>query len=184
MTEMTLDIKTDASNVEWMLERVNTALHPVALVEFLTGEVVPFLNERGKARFASEGDDISGTWQPLAPATQNIRAFGAAQGLWNIAPDHPINVRSHELENYITGTIGYTVPGTEGAILTFPDPHAITPELEAKMETAQRGRSNPRTPPRPVLGVNERDMTWVLERLAMHVLGASDVTEAAVVSTL
>lgn len=179
MTEVTVEVRVDARSVEAMMERVNTALSSAALVEFLTGEVVPWLNERGKSRFASEGDEVSGKWAPLQFTTQRIRMEGAQRGQWDVGPDHPINVRTHELEDYITGTIGYTVPTTLGATLTFPDPKKLTPELKKKMEAAQRGLSDPKTPARPVLGLGEADLAWVLERLAVHVTG-NDKAAAAV----
>lgn len=171
MTDVSLEISGDASSVEFFLDRINTALNPVALVEFLTGQVVPWLNARGAERFRGEGDDVVGKWQPLQMSTQLERIRGKQQGLWDIGPDHPINVRTHELEDYITHSLGYTLPSSLGATLTYPDPKDANASIKEKMKTAQQGRTSPSTVPRPVLGINERDLAYVLQRLATHVMG-------------
>lgn len=177
MTVVTLDIRGDATSVEFMLERVNTALSSEALVEFMTLQVAPFLGERARERFKNEGDDAVGKWAPLSYATQRIRAAGAQQGFWQVGPSHPINRRTGELEDYIASGNGYTVPVAAGDVtMTYPDPtdHGfnMSTELKEKVSTAQKGKTYPSTVPRPVLGLSERDMAYVLERLATHVVGS------------
>jgi hypothetical protein len=44
-----------------------------------------------------------------------------------------------------------------------------TGELAEKVKTAQQGKDNPRTVPRPVLGMNEVDLAFVLEGLSFFI---------------
>lgn len=160
----------NTASVEDMLARLDTALSAEALAEFLTVKVAPFLGARAKERFRTEGDDASGKWAPLMPATQAIRASGAQTYGWAIGPDHPINRRTGELEDYITSGNGKTIPWSSGASLVYPDPANAQGELVDKVATAQKGRVSPRTVARKVLAVNETDLDFVLRRLQEHIV--------------
>lgn len=171
------EIIADVRGVQRMLTITNSALSPSALMYFLGFKVGPYLAKRADARFKSEGDDVSGPWAPLQPATMEARRIGREQGLWSVGDDHPINVRTHELENYITQGVGVTFPlGGGGARLQFPKVSG-KPSIRSKMKTAQRGGMAPGathpTPARPVIGLNEQDLTFVLVELALHVKGAA-----------
>jgi hypothetical protein len=136
---------------------------------YLKAVVEPYLQERASARFAGEGDDVVGKWSPLKPATVAIRQHKGFPG------EHPINVRTGELEQYVTGDPGFVAPDPFGATLTWPgDPQGA--ELEHKVQVAQVGED--RTIPRPVIGVNERDLMFVLASLSMLFAGP----QASVVS--
>lgn len=175
MTSTTF-VKVDTRNAEELLLRVNTALNPTALSEFLIGDVGPWLQERGRQRFAQEGDDVSGKWAPLQDSTQRIREAGQQAGFWTVGPEHPINKRTGELEDYITHGVGTTIPWSSGSSLVFPDPSPMPKDLRAKLKTAQRGSPNPRTVARPVLGLNEQDLQVVLTRLLNHISAAAKGT--------
>lgn len=162
-----ISIIGNAKGVEAHLLALDTALNPLAIAALLGAEVTPYLATRAKARFAEEGDDVTGKWAPLSEATQNIRAAGAQQGLWSVGPAHPINVRTHEMENYVTSGLGELLPTAYGAVLQYPRPQRSA-DLQKKMKTAQQGDGG-RTPRRPVIGLNERDMTFVLTALAFHI---------------
>ena len=167
MTAVQWEIEAKIDSVEAMLLRVEAALSPTGMSAFLRAEVGVFLQERAKSRFASEGDPaVGGAWLPLAPATQAIRASGE----WNVGPAHPINVRTGELERYITGDEGITIPSGLGATLQYPAAPP-TGAVARKVETAQRGMG--KTPARPVLGVDATDMLFVLTRLAFFVQEAA-----------
>lgn len=149
--------------------KVESNLNPAAIVGFLTGAVVPYLQKRGKARFEGEGDDVVGKWLPLTTGTQNIRESLGFPGA------HPINRRTGELEEYIVGSSGMpTVMPGFGAGLEWPG----TPpggELAAKVATAQGGASAAEnalndTPARPVLGINEQDMGAVIVMLTLFLM--------------
>lgn len=161
-------VDVDSENVEQMLARTTLALSTVGMFTFLSGVVGPWLKERAEDRFAAEGDDVSGKWLPLEAYTEQVRAaggFGAA---------HPINRRTGEMENYITQG-GWDVVSAAGfSQLTFPGNVPNSREA-TKVATAQIGASYPSTPARPVLGVNEVDLAFVLAALAAHVTLAQRV---------
>lgn len=157
----------DEQSVQLMLERLDTALSPIGMALWMGAVVGPWLRERAQGRFAEEGDDVTGKWKPLAPATQQIRSAGE----WPVGPAHPINKRTSELENYITGSDATVVSHTMGSSLTYPGKQTRKKSVVEKVRTAQKGKTNPRTPARPVLGMNERDLTFVLSSLAFHVKG-------------
>lgn len=147
-----------------MLSKLNTSLDPVNIAVWMAATVQPWMEGRAKNRFASEGDDVSGKWLPLKPATQNFRRNMQPP----VPPEHPINVRTHELINFITGSPEQIVPHAAGATLTFPGRRPFG-ELKKKVETAQVGRDYPATDPRPVIGVNEKDLLAVLTDLSIYI---------------
>lgn len=159
------EIVGDRKGVQHMLEVLDTALSPIGLAAFLYGVVGPWVQERAQERFASEGDDVSGKWAPLQETTVRIREDYGFEG------SHPINKRTGELEEYITqgGVDVVSAPGA--AVLKFPGKEPATKGLREKLSTAQRGRANPQTVARPVLGLNERDLAYTVTMLAFHVQG-------------
>lgn len=159
------DIIGDTAGVQAMLRHLDTALSPVAMAGFLGVKVGTFLKERATARFKGEGDDVSGRWAPLQPSTQLVRSYGP----WPVGPDSPINKRTGELEAYITQSDIYAWGHSMGATVMYPGKIPNSKGLQQKMQTAQQGRARPRTVKRPVLGVNERDLTEVMTMLAFHV---------------
>lgn len=156
----------DDKGVQRLLNRLETGFSPLAMAGFLGATVGPYLQERAKARFRNEGDDVSGKWQPLKDATAEIRKNGP----WNVGPYHPINVRTHDMENYVTGSAGDAIMAGPVAQLTYPDPKRnVGTLLPEKMRVAQRGNpANPKTPARPVIGLNVNDLTFVLNELAFY----------------
>lgn len=161
----------EGSSAQRMLEQLDTALNPIALLGFLKGTVGPFLQERAKDRFAQEGDDVSGKWAPLQEPTQEIRS----RGDWPVSGDHPINVRTGELEAYITKSNAVVWSHSIGATLRYPGNQTTRKSIVEKMRTAQTGRANPRTVPRPVLGMNEQDLSFVMTALFGYVKKATAV---------
>jgi len=158
-----VEIVGDAVGVEAMLLRMEAALTGPGLVQYLATIVDPYLRTRAQDRFRSEGDDVTGPWAPLSPFTQNDRA---AHGY---GPAHPINRRTGQMEDFIVGAPSNILVAPYGARLVYPGRRA-SGLLGKKVETAQRGiQGHPYTPPRPVLGVNARDLEMVLLGLAMHI---------------
>lgn len=161
---ISISIIGDDAGVQAMLMAVDTALNPVAIAGFLGAEVDPWLRERARSRFAGEGDDAVGQWAPLKESTQEFREQS------NYGREHPINVRTGELEHYITGGPSTPQPEPWGAVLTFPNGN--TPgDLMNKVEIAQIGGGEYNTVPRPVLGLSQSDLTFVLTALAQHIQG-------------
>lgn len=170
MTEVILEV--EAAQAEAVLNRTLYYLKPASLAYFLEGIAVDWLSRRAQSRFRNEGDDVVGEWLPLAPVTQNIRQMGP----WAVGPDHPINIRTHQLENYIVGRGVKPVAnaGQTVTMLEYPNPSSLAnPELLTKVETAQHGAVKPRTPARPVLGINVNDATFLTRSLAEYITGAS-----------
>lgn len=149
--------------VQQMLDAIDSSLSPVGLAAFLYGPVGNWIKQRAADRFKEEGDDVTGRWAPLQQATVEIREGMGFEG------EHPINKRTGELEAYITqGEIGVvTSPGV--GVLKYPQNEPASSGLREKMKTAQQGRANPSTVARPVLGMNENDLSHILVMLALHV---------------
>lgn len=162
-----VEIFAEATGPLRMVTKMEAALSGMGLQIFLHGMVGPYIQKRAKERFQSEGDDVSGQWAQLLPATVAIRQ----QGQWAIGGAHPINRRSGELEAWVTDSNWLATPSPVGAILQYPRT-APKGELAKKVNTAQRGGQAPgaKTPtvPRPVLGVNERDLLAVTEFLFFY----------------
>ena len=138
-------------------------LSNTGLEDFLEDYADPYLKQRVQSRFAAEGDDAVGMWVPLNPATVLIR-----QGL-GYGGAHPINVRTHDLVNYLLHS-GPDVSGIpDGAELTFPARGAPTP-IQEKIETAQQGKPLPMTPPRPVVALSQTDEREIGILLADYLL--------------
>lgn len=157
-----IQIIGDSRGVTEMLRRIDQSLSPVGLEFFMKQSVEPWLQSRARDRFQDEGDDAVGTWEPLKQSTVMIR--GQRYG------EHPINRRTGELEDYITQSPGDAHELGSGAVLVYPGNKA-SGELLQKVETAQRGKPSPSTVPRPVLGMNETDLAFVLGGLAKFIQG-------------
>lgn len=143
--------KTD---LEKLMIRLSTGLEI-----WMKSHLVYWLLYRTKSRFSSEGDDASGPWQPLGPATEAIR--GAA----GYGPAHPINVRTGDLRDYLLGDRGDVMGVGGGYQLTYPGNTGTAVDQE-KLRTAQRGKPSPNTPERPVLALGIEDYNKIHEDLA------------------
>lgn len=164
---LNIQMQLESETLLGLLTRLETAHSPEALTIFMQASIGPYLRQRARNRFANEGDDASGPWAPLADTT---RVFRESMGY---APDHPINVRTHALEQYITGAqVGVSPTSTEGAILTFPE-NPPTGETERKLKTAQYGKYAPKTVPRPVIAVNEVDVAFATTALQDYIVSAA-----------
>lgn len=53
--------------------------------------------------------------------------------------------------------------------MTMPGSVPQDPELRTKVRTAQQGKVDPRTPARPVMGMNEQDLAVVMTDLALYI---------------
>lgn len=153
---------TEFADTDLALMRLTALMSPAGMSAFLNIEIGPYLRERAQARFRNEGDDVVGDWAPLKEATV---AFREAE---NVPGEHPINRRHGALENWVVDGGWNAYPAGFGGALRYPanDPGGTTRE---KAVTAQRGSAAPATVPRPVLGVNETDMIFVLSALQFSV---------------
>ena len=154
----------NSASVDHMLMKLMLLLSPQGLTTFLGTTVGPYLSKRAGERFEQEGDDVVGKWAELKPATMAIRA----ESIYPIGPDHPINRRSGELENWVVRGGWHAYPEGFGAAMQYPA-NLPTGELRDKVMTAQSGRSEPNTVARPVLGLNEADLLFVITAFAASI---------------
>lgn len=147
-TPFRMIIIVDNRQADAVLLRLENALSDSSMEAFLLRNTADYIHERTRARFAGEGDDVTGAWQPLLPATEHIRMNLGYPGA------HPINVRTGDMESYLTGDSGAITGQTTW---TFPAPGSATGELAEKIKTAQQGKAMPSTVPRPVIGMNNVD---------------------------
>jgi hypothetical protein len=161
-----LEMAMQDKDVENMLNVVELLLQGTGMAMFLNEEVGPYIRERAQARFRNEGDDVVGKWAPLKPSTQVIRQ---SHPEWPVGASHPINVRTGELEQWVTQSNWNVGPNSVGASLRYPSVKP-TGELRRKVTTAQRGKDYPSTVARPVLGVNPADLVFVTTRLAFYLI--------------
>jgi hypothetical protein len=159
MTGFYVLIESETAEADAVIQALLLRASPVGLSAFLSTIVDPFLRNRIEQRFDNEGDDMSGSWDPLAVATQQIRAS------YGFPPDHPINVRTGKLKSFLVGTNSDVKANGFGATLQHPPPIA-DPITAKKLATAQAGSPSPSTPARPVIGVNENDLIFVTSSLA------------------
>lgn len=161
MTSYNFEMDIDASDVLRTIDTLDRRLE-TEVGNWMRDDLHDHLVARARDRFAGEGDDASGPWAPLQPATEAIRARKG------FSPAHPINVRTHDLENFITGNAG-SVIGAGTWIYQWPnDPPDA--ELHDKLQTAQIGRVNPRTVSRPVLALGVTDYNDILDSLAAFIV--------------
>lgn len=141
------------------LGKLLTRLSSDNVAQFMKTDVQSWLQHRADLRFALQGDDASGAWLPLQPATQSIRS---AMGYGSTGP---INVRTGEMKDFILSSSPDVTQTGDGAELIFPE-RSITPAVAEKMTTAQIGRSSPATQPRPVVVLNQTDETQIVQKLS------------------
>lgn len=163
------DIRVKDRDVERMLTAVNTVISPLGMMGFLKSVATPYVRTRAAQRFASEGDDVSGKWAPLQPATQEIRERLDLP----ISADHPINRRTGDLEAYITQSDSDVQAFGMGAQMTYPGKLPGSRALNEKMSTAQTGRAHPSTVKRPVLGLGITDLAYVIGGIAVAIKEAA-----------
>jgi len=142
---------TDARMAQLMMTSIGLRLMPGPMSGFMQSAVVPYVQQRVSNRFAGQGDDVVGAWQPLAAATHQIRQSQGYPG------SGPINVRTGQMRAYLTGSYGKTTSAGGMTDLEYPNPGGAVGVLMRKLMVAQVGTPSPPTPARPVLGFNMND---------------------------
>jgi hypothetical protein len=154
---------TEVKSVQALLAAAHFAIGPPSMAAWLSGPMTHNIQQRAQERFLGQGEDISdggggwSNWEPLQDSTISWRAsagYGAT----------PINVRTGELESYITGSPSNVTPTGTGASLVYPGTPA-SGTLATKVQTAQAGKATPQTDPRPVLGLSSPDLEFALMSL-------------------
>jgi hypothetical protein len=165
--EYSMIIDVEARDVIAKLTRLSAALSPPMLEQFLLGSVVPYIQERIKRRFATQGDDAVEKWDPLQPSTQEERI---AEGY---SPDD-INYRTGELFDYIANADGDVSTGAISANLTYPKLDTEEAVLY-QFVAAQAGVPSQGVPARPVLALSEADLWWTIGSLEAFIRTAAGV---------
>lgn len=148
--------------LDMLVMELGQRLDGVALSAWLSKVVSPYIRARIAVRFAGEGDDVSGSWNPLTVATQQIRmnqGFGPG----------PINRRYGQLYEFLMNSPGISVAAGFGAELNHPGPVGDW-RTKVKLQTAQSGKANPRTPARPVIGLNNNDYLFISSELTAYLI--------------
>ena len=162
-----LEFRTDDAAVLAMFDRFRDATSPARIGRWLQVEAVQILQNAAADRFDSEGDSASGKWAPLAPATNNIRAF------YGFGPAHPINNRTGGLRQWVTKNQGDVAVGPT-SILRWPDKPPRDDGLARKLATAQEGGGRNKLglragPARPVIAADETDATEIFASFRQHI---------------
>jgi len=152
VARLNLDVKIFSKQpivrLKWMEGRIS----PESLAAFNAGPVVEYLQERAKERFAQEGDAASRRWTPLHPATVKIRT---REGYVPIR----INDRTGQMKAWVTGARGEVLASEQATTLRWPG--RAPGNINTKLRTAQYGNPKPKTPPRPVVALDEVDVFTV-----------------------
>ena len=152
----------DASEVYKMLDHLDTCFSSAGLEVFMAQRIAPFFRQRAELRFVGEGDDTTGPWAPLAASTVAIR-----QGM-GFPGEHPINIRTGDLYDYITKGRGTIVhEGAGDTALHFPQAEAPSAKLSKKLIGAQMGTT--KAPARPVLAVGETDLMFFITQFMYYI---------------
>lgn len=159
-----VDVIIFTDDVTMTLGKIADLLSPLGMIPFMETVMGPYLSRRAKGRFASEGDDAVGAWQPLRSSTIAIReSLGFPAG--------PINRRTGELEEWVVNGGQDAYPVGPDTTMAFPG-RKPAGELLKKVQTAQHGDPLTRTVPRPVLAVSETDLIFLQTQLMMAIESA------------
>lgn len=137
-------------------------LSAAGLETFMQHTVVPWLQARAVQRFASEGDDAVGKWTPLRRATE---LFRARQGF---PPAHPINIRTHQMRDFIVNADGTISGGPGYASVNWPGGQGRGKKIAEKIRAAQGLTAG--TVARPVLGLSITDDIFISSQLLVHLM--------------
>ena len=162
---LNFSVEVDASSALKVFEGVDRALQGAELAPFLDHIAGPHFQDRISKRFQHAGDQASGKWPALSPATTKIKlALGV---------DYPFmpNRRSQRMEDFLTSSHVASASGPYEAELRFPE-QPKDALMERKLRVAQEGDNANfmglgSTPPRPVLAVDSldlREMVGLLSR--------------------
>lgn len=163
----------DATSVLELLDSIEEAVSPPALMYFMENMVAPYFQDQVVDTFADLGGGSTpgGSWAPLQESTLRIRH---TLGYYD---DYAINERTGRLLEWLL-THNSEIEAL-GAVMTVPDPHSGFSGNGGiqKLETAQKGRvqgsddmiPGAYTPPRPVLALTSEDTMAVHVMLQTHI---------------
>lgn len=157
-------VVVDDFDTQEALRKTSRSISPTSLGAWLATDAARLMREAAQDRFTNEGDASSGGWAPLKWPTQNIReALGYDR-------EHPINVRTGNLRDWVINNTGSVNVTGYGSRLTWPTGTTGDPELQRKYRTAQRGKARPPTVPRPVVALGLNDVPFMRSSLLAWVV--------------
>lgn len=158
----TLKIESNARNLMLWIGDIEMILG-AGMGAFMRTAMDPYLRRTAASYFRQQGGPGAGQavipWQPLEPATEQIRI---AQGY----QPGPINDRSGEMKRFITQQPNPQILSGPGLATMFWPGAPSNQETAKKLRTAAGGKAQPKTPPRPVIGVTQSDVVNTISLLS------------------
>lgn len=154
------------ASIEALLDDMDTDLGGRALSEVLGKQVAPYLKEKALGRFESRTDPDGKAWTPLSDATESWRGSYHYES----GNDSP-NKRTGKLEDFIRGALPSVLVTEDTTTLFYPGNEPDDKWTAEKYRTAQRGKPQPKTPPRPIIGLNQDDYIFIETVLEAHING-------------
>lgn len=151
-----VDVDVDATSVLLMLSRANEGVSMAHIAQAFDddGPVVEMLHRQVAERFADEGDNASGKWAPLSPATLDIKERLGYGG-------NPANVRTGRMREWLLNDGGDLDMMGDGMFFTYPGD--VPGGMADRFETAQFGSAETGAPPRPVIAADGDDLMSIME---------------------
>lgn len=159
MIEIELN-RNDLEDIGRQFAELKRQLDPGHLRVFLNQRAHPWIRQRVHDRFDSEGDAMTGPWEPLKRSTRRWRR--SILGMEFEA--HPILTRTGRLRQYVAGTYDTRETGPRSAEMTQPSTKfpSGSPRMREKLRRAQKGEGS--TPRRPVIGLDAEDKRELTQR--------------------
>ena len=153
-----IDYVVDARDPIRKLERIEWAVGDENLLTILQGPVPEWFQGRMKERFANEGDDAVGQWEPLDDDTIQIKEHEEGR-------NRGINVRTGALRDWLLSARGALEQVGAGGVfeMSWPGDAPETSDLDEKLRHLQMGSTDPFAPPRPVIGASVTDLAGIME---------------------
>ncbi len=149
MAQVSVNITVDNSRPTLKLEAIQKRIGTSGMVAFMQGFAAPILQASARARFEEQGDEATGPWRPLLPATVARRTKAGQTPI-------RINDRTGQMRAWVENAQGRTFARKGSAVFEWPG----TPSnrlVGQKLKTAQLGKGDPRTVPRPVIAISAED---------------------------
>ncbi|AOE44528.1 hypothetical protein SEA_JUMBO_15 [Gordonia phage Jumbo] len=144
--------------VDRVISELSTRLSTPMLTTYLGTVHGYFLNKSVKM-FQDEKDPYGNRWAPLADSTVAMRIYFGYGGA------HPINERTGGLRESITGAPPDIIGHSDG-VISMAFPRRATPSSDLMKKYAQASGLG-KGPARRVIGMNEKDVAWILSTLNM-----------------
>ncbi|AMS03413.1 hypothetical protein SEA_BENCZKOWSKI14_20 [Gordonia phage Benczkowski14] len=167
MAEVSYTVET--KRVQLRIRAIEQRINASGMAAFFMSVGTNYLQGRASERFAAQGDDASGKWQPLSPHTVRDKVQA---GL-----DPRINIRTGAMKSYIEDAPGYIIGGgARGTSFGWPRA-SPSKDIQDRIRLAQFGsaslgldRGDARdVPARPVIAADASDMMTLAKLLDSYI---------------